>query len=288
MIDPRGALELLTNLEPTQSFGKVNKVVGLIVEGCGIKAPLGAVCQLIPEDGAEQIPAEVVGFRDGNILFMPYGDMRGIKPGSLIRNSSLPPNFPVGNDMLTVNDKGGNGAALNDLEEGFFLLVKFGFDLFKTPIALHDDVGGLQKAVMDTVLDGVDGNRLAGQVLEGLFPNGFQPQQVPQETGVLVIYELDSRRFYLCNGAGQVQIPGDLDNGFQSLYTTDLAVVIAGMNPPLARKCNARRFGVDIGNAQDFGMPSGEMLAEQVPKQFVAKPAPTDNGDVTVFNEMDH
>ncbi|SIO39744.1 FliI/YscN family ATPase [Halodesulfovibrio marinisediminis] len=100
MIDPRGALELLENLEPSQSFGKVNKVVGLIVEGCGIKAPLGAVCQLIPEEGAEQIPAEVVGFRDGNILFMPYGEMRGIKPGSLIRNSSLPPTFPVGNDML--------------------------------------------------------------------------------------------------------------------------------------------------------------------------------------------
>lgn len=100
MIDPSGAIEMLNNLEPNQSFGKVNKVVGLIVEGCGIKAPLGAVCQLIPEEGAEQIPAEVVGFRDGNILFMPYGDMRGIKPGSLIRNSSLPPTFPVGNDML--------------------------------------------------------------------------------------------------------------------------------------------------------------------------------------------
>ncbi|MCT4536425.1 FliI/YscN family ATPase [Halodesulfovibrio sp.] len=100
MIDPSGAIEMLNSLEPNQSFGKVNKVVGLIVEGCGIKAPLGAVCQLIPEEGAEQIPAEVVGFRDGNILFMPYGDMRGIKPGSLIRNSSLPPTFPVGNDML--------------------------------------------------------------------------------------------------------------------------------------------------------------------------------------------
>ncbi|MCG8531847.1 MAG: FliI/YscN family ATPase [Desulfovibrionales bacterium] len=100
MIDPRNAVEVLRELDPSLSFGKVNKVVGLIVEGCGIKAPLGSVCQLIPEDGAEPIPAEVVGFRDGNILFMPYDDMRGIKPGSLIKNSSLPPTFPVGRDML--------------------------------------------------------------------------------------------------------------------------------------------------------------------------------------------
>ena len=36
MIDPRGAIEMLRDLTPNQSFGKVNKVVGLIVEGCGI------------------------------------------------------------------------------------------------------------------------------------------------------------------------------------------------------------------------------------------------------------
>ena len=31
---------------------------------------------------------------------MPYGDMRGISPGSLIRNTSLPPFFPVGYELL--------------------------------------------------------------------------------------------------------------------------------------------------------------------------------------------
>jgi flagellum-specific ATP synthase len=41
-----------------------------------------------------------VGFRDGNILFMPYGDLRGVQPGSLIRNSSLPPFFPTGPGLL--------------------------------------------------------------------------------------------------------------------------------------------------------------------------------------------
>lgn len=92
-------LGLLENLDPCQTFGKVTKVVGLIAEGQGIKAPLGSVCYLIPDSG-DPIPAEVVGFRDGACLFMPYSDMRGIRPGSLIQNAATPPHMPVGYAML--------------------------------------------------------------------------------------------------------------------------------------------------------------------------------------------
>ncbi len=98
--DPRACLDLLRKADPTQSFGKVNKVVGLVAEAGGISASLGAVCHILPDDGGEPIAAEVVGFRDGNLLFMPYGEMRGVRPGSLIRNSSLPPVFPVGPGLL--------------------------------------------------------------------------------------------------------------------------------------------------------------------------------------------
>ena len=98
--DPRTCLDLLRKAEPAQSFGKVNKVVGLVAEAGGISASLGAVCHILPDDGGDPIAAEVVGFRDGNLLFMPYGEMRGVRPGSLIRNSSLPPVFPVGPGLL--------------------------------------------------------------------------------------------------------------------------------------------------------------------------------------------
>lgn len=100
MTDPRSCLRLLAEADPMLTFGKVTKVVGLVAEGAGIRAPLGAVCHMMPEDGGESIAAEVVGFRDGHLVFMPYGDMRGIRPGSLIRNSSLPPIFPVGDQLL--------------------------------------------------------------------------------------------------------------------------------------------------------------------------------------------
>lgn len=99
-LDCKDCVNLLTELDPCRAYGKVTKVVGLIAEGHGIKAPLGSVCHLLPDDESDPIPAEVVGFKDGACLFMPYSDMRGIGPGSLIRNTSTPPHIPVSNAML--------------------------------------------------------------------------------------------------------------------------------------------------------------------------------------------
>ncbi|HAS90187.1 MAG TPA: flagellum-specific ATP synthase FliI [Desulfovibrio sp.] len=100
MANMKGCTQLLANLDPCRSYGRVSKVVGLIAEGKGIKAPLGSVCQLIPEHSDSPIAAEVVGFKDGACLFMPYGEMHGISPGSLIENSKTPPKIPVGMNLL--------------------------------------------------------------------------------------------------------------------------------------------------------------------------------------------
>lgn len=101
-LETAGAMAQLEALRPARTFGKVTKVVGLIAEGRGIRAPVGSVCQLLADDGRDvrEVPAEVVGFRDGACLFMPYDDLRGIAPGTLIRNTSTPPLFPVGRRYL--------------------------------------------------------------------------------------------------------------------------------------------------------------------------------------------
>ncbi len=99
--DPKTCIRLLKDSNPIQSFGKVTKVVGLIVEATGLKVSLGDVCHIIPDNKKESpIAAEVVGFRDHTLLFMPYGEMRGIRPGSLIQNSNLPPLFPASSELL--------------------------------------------------------------------------------------------------------------------------------------------------------------------------------------------
>lgn len=101
-LTPKECQKLLKESNPLRVYGKVNKVVGLVAEGTGLKSPLGAVCHMLSgnDEHGEAIAAEVVGFREGNLLFMPYGEMRGIQPGSLIRNTSLPPVFPVGKEIL--------------------------------------------------------------------------------------------------------------------------------------------------------------------------------------------
>lgn len=100
-MDAQACASFLTDLDPVRTFGKVSKVVGLIAEGKGIKAPLGSVCRLMPEGREEAgLPAEVVGFRDDSCLLMPYGDLRGISPGSLIQNTATPPHMPVGRRFL--------------------------------------------------------------------------------------------------------------------------------------------------------------------------------------------
>ncbi|MFW5734484.1 MAG: FliI/YscN family ATPase [Oceanidesulfovibrio sp.] len=102
-LNPAAATRILESTRPCRSYGKVCKVVGMIAEGCGVRAPLGTVCSLIPDgEGSSscEIAAEIVGFRNDAVLFMPYGDMRGIQPGSLIRSDGAAPLMPVGESFL--------------------------------------------------------------------------------------------------------------------------------------------------------------------------------------------
>ncbi|MEQ9449587.1 MAG: hypothetical protein RLN70_11905, partial [Rhodospirillaceae bacterium] len=76
---------LLSELEglPThQVFGKVAAVQGLLVEVSGVQNNLsvGDRCNVIARDG-RRVPCEVVGFREGRALVMPFGALEGIGLG---------------------------------------------------------------------------------------------------------------------------------------------------------------------------------------------------------------
>ncbi|MGL4722546.1 MAG: FliI/YscN family ATPase [Desulfovibrionaceae bacterium] len=82
-------------------YGKITKIVGLILEAKGIQTPLGTLCYIYPSSiSQEPILAEVVGFKEEAILLMPYEEMRGIMPGSLIIASTVSNRFPVGENLL--------------------------------------------------------------------------------------------------------------------------------------------------------------------------------------------
>jgi len=75
-------LSELERLPIHQVFGKVAAVQGLLVEVSGVQNNLsvGDRCNVVARDG-RIVPCEVVGFRNGRALVMPFGALEGIGLG---------------------------------------------------------------------------------------------------------------------------------------------------------------------------------------------------------------
>ena len=92
-----------------RKFGRVMNVVGLTIESAGPEAKLGDVCEIWPEDPkAKHVPAEVVGFKNGRTLLMPFDVVDGIGAGNMVENLDKPLTVTVSNDLLgkTLNGLG--------------------------------------------------------------------------------------------------------------------------------------------------------------------------------------
>ena len=60
--------------------GIVKNIIGLTIEVNGVKGFVGEVFNIYNE-GGRPISCEVVGFKEGNLLLMPLGNLTGISPG---------------------------------------------------------------------------------------------------------------------------------------------------------------------------------------------------------------
>jgi flagellum-specific ATP synthase len=78
--------------------GRVTSATGLMIESAGPKATLHELC-LLKGDGQE-IPAEVVGFRDDKLLLMSLAEMDGLKPGWQVYSTGGPLRAPTGRSLL--------------------------------------------------------------------------------------------------------------------------------------------------------------------------------------------
>ncbi len=84
--------------------GKVVNVVGLTIESAGPSARLGDICMIYPSAanvGSKPALAEVVGFRNGRNLLMPYENVEGIGPGSSVENTGAPLKVRVDDSLLS-------------------------------------------------------------------------------------------------------------------------------------------------------------------------------------------
>lgn len=83
-------------------FGKVQSVVGLLVEARGLNAAVGELCYIYEQDapGSRRVKAEVVGVREGTTVLMPLEKTVGLRAGCLVQRAALPLTVEVGPALL--------------------------------------------------------------------------------------------------------------------------------------------------------------------------------------------
>jgi len=83
-----------------KTYGKIEQIVGMTVEASGINCNIGDVCKISVKPGKKYATAEVVGFKDGKVMLMPYSDMDGIGYGSFVENTGEKLMINVSNSLI--------------------------------------------------------------------------------------------------------------------------------------------------------------------------------------------
>ena len=91
----------LTEKSYYRKLGKVLNLVGLTIESAGPDAKLGDLCKIsLMDEEDKSIMAEVVGFKEGKTLLMPYEPVDGIGLGCMVENMGYPLSVQVGQELL--------------------------------------------------------------------------------------------------------------------------------------------------------------------------------------------
>lgn len=93
-------LEGIENIDPLPAHGRVSRAVGMVLEGQASISAIGEICEIVSIGAEKRLLAEVVGFRESNVLLMPLGELSGVGPGSLIINKGIHASAKVGERLL--------------------------------------------------------------------------------------------------------------------------------------------------------------------------------------------
>jgi len=105
-------IEQIPQIPTFKKFGRVTRVVGLMIESQGPDSSIGDVCKIHVEtskNGHQIILAEVVGFKDEIVVLMPFTSLREISIGCLVEGTGAPLEVKVGPELIgKVLDSMGN------------------------------------------------------------------------------------------------------------------------------------------------------------------------------------
>ncbi|MDR4886499.1 flagellar protein export ATPase FliI [Fredinandcohnia sp. QZ13] len=98
------AIELLNEIHSIDSYkryGKVTRVVGLMIESRGPECSIGDLCYIyVGSNHKRCIQAEVVGFREEHVILMPFSNVKDISPGSIVEATGKPLDIKVGAGLV--------------------------------------------------------------------------------------------------------------------------------------------------------------------------------------------
>jgi len=107
--DLRRYLDRIERASPVEMRGRVKEVIGLIVKAVVPEAWIGEMCLIRNPGSSTSVKAEVVGFKDGDVLLMPLGELTNVGPHSEVIPSGNCLTVKVGDALL--------GRVLNGLGE---------------------------------------------------------------------------------------------------------------------------------------------------------------------------
>jgi flagellum-specific ATP synthase len=96
-----GLIQKIDSLDSYKRYGKVKKVIGLMIESRGPESSIGDLCYIYTGTAKKtKIPAEVVGFRDEYVLLMPFEQLTEISPGSIVEATDDSLKIKVGSGLI--------------------------------------------------------------------------------------------------------------------------------------------------------------------------------------------
>ncbi len=97
-------LPLIPKIETFKKYGRVVRVVGLMIESAGPASSVGDICYIwlnrSEEEEQSYILAEVVGFKEERVILMPYTDIQEIASGCLVEGTGKPLEVQVGANLI--------------------------------------------------------------------------------------------------------------------------------------------------------------------------------------------
>lgn len=93
-------IKAVQGVDTLKRYGKVLRVIGLLIESEGPKTHIGEVCYIHATSNDPPILAEVVGFSNENIILMPYAEVTEIGPGCLVEATGQPLMVKMGKGLI--------------------------------------------------------------------------------------------------------------------------------------------------------------------------------------------